>query len=127
VTPGGRRSDGTPTGPAPPSPTRAGAAADAGDLVETQVERTELAWARTALACAGLAAVSAHLAGDDIGLALALALGTVVALPGLVASWWRIRGLRAHPEPAAPRAAGVALLAGSVAAVDVVVLVLLAR
>jgi hypothetical protein len=43
-----------------------------------------------------------------------------------VASWWRIRGLRASPEPEPPRAAGAALLAGSVALVDVAVLLVLA-
>lgn len=102
-----------------------GASSD--DLVETQVERTELAWARTSLACAGLAAVSVHLAGDSIALVPALVLGSCVAVPGLVASWWRIRGLRAgRPQPEAPRVAGVAILAGSVALVDVVVLILLA-
>ncbi len=111
-----------------PSPgTDASSDASSEDLVETQVERTELAWVRTALACAGLAAISVHLSGDDIGLTLALVLGTLVAVPGLVASWWRIRGLRAGPEPEPPRIAGVALLAGSVALVDLAVLVLLAR
>jgi hypothetical protein len=96
------------------------------DLVETQVERTELAWARTSLACAGLAALWAHASVDSLGPVLALALGGVVALPGLLASWWRIRGLRASPEPEPPRTAGAALLAGSVALVDVAVLLVLA-
>jgi hypothetical protein len=99
---------------------------DAEDLVETQVERTELAWARTSLACAGLAAIWAHVSVGEVGPVLALALGALVAMPGLVASWWRIRGLRASPEPEPPRAAGAALLAGSVALVDVVVLLVLA-
>jgi hypothetical protein len=51
----------------------------------------------------------------------------VVAAPGLVASWWRIRGLRARPEPDPPRAVSVALLVGSVVLVDLVVLVMLVR
>jgi len=103
-------------------------AADDGsqDLVETQVERTELAWARTSLGCAALAALWAHVSVEEVGPVLALALGGLVALPGLVASWWRIRGLRASPEPEPPRAAGAALLAGSVALVDVAVLLVLA-
>ena len=92
-----------------------------------QAERTELAWVRTTLACGALAAVSTRLLSDDIGLIVALALGALVAVPGLVASVWRVRRLRERPEPAPPSLAGVALLAGSVAVVDVVVLVELAR
>lgn len=97
------------------------------DVVETQVERTELAWARTSLACAGLGALAVHLTFADIGLAPGLAIGAVVAAPGLIASWWRIRGLRAAPTPEPPRAAGVAILAGTVVAVDLATLVLLLR
>jgi hypothetical protein len=97
------------------------------DLVETQVERTEMAWARTALACAGLAALSASGVNSGASAWVALVVGGLVAVPGLVASGWRIRGLRAAPQPNPPRTLGVALLAGSVAVVDVVMLVLLAR
>jgi uncharacterized membrane protein YidH (DUF202 family) len=90
----------------------------------TQAERTEMAWVRTALACAGLAAVATRVLADvDTPLLVVLALAAAVALPGLVASWWRIGGLRVRPEPAPPRVAGVALLAGSVALVDLAVLV----
>lgn len=96
------------------------------DLVETQVERTELAWARTSLACAGLAAIWAHVSVGEVGPPLALALGALVAMPGLAASWWRIRGLRASPVPEPPPAAGAALLAGSVVLVDVAVLLAVA-
>jgi uncharacterized membrane protein YidH (DUF202 family) len=102
-----------------------GSSAD--DLIESQVERTEMAWARTALTSAGLLLVSAHLSGADTSLVAALVVGMVVAAPGLVASWWRIRGLRARPEPDPPRAVSVALLVGSVVLVDLVVLVMLVR
>jgi uncharacterized membrane protein YidH (DUF202 family) len=95
------------------------------DVVETQVERTELAWARTSLACAGLGALAIHLTFADLGLAPSLAIGAVAAAPGLVASWWRIRGLRAAPAPEPPRVAGAAILAGTVATVDLATLVLL--
>ena len=95
------------------------------DFVETQVERTELAWARTSLASAGLGALAVHLALDDLGLGRGLVIGALVATPGLLAAWWRIRGLRAPPVPLPPRAEGVAILAGTVALVGVVTLVLI--
>jgi hypothetical protein len=118
-------------GPVPPGGDGDAAAAGgddadgAADVVETQVERTELAWVRTALASAGLGAVAVHLAFGDLGLVLGLVIGTAVATPGLVAAWWRIRGLRATPVPAPPRREGVAILAGTVALVDVVALALI--
>ncbi len=87
-----------------------------------QAERTEMAWVRTALACAGLAAVTLHVVDADTTLLLVLALGVAVAMPGLVAAWWRVGELRRRPEPAPPRVAGVALLAGTVVVVDLVVL-----
>jgi hypothetical protein len=90
---------------------------------ETQAERTEMAWVRTTLACAGLAALATRLVDARSELVVAVGLGLFVALPGLVASWWRIGGLRTRPHPAPPRVAGVALLAGSVALVDLAVLV----
>jgi uncharacterized membrane protein YidH (DUF202 family) len=90
-----------------------------------QAERTEMAWVRTTLACAGLAAVAARLLADTTSLALVVTLGMLVAVPGLVASSWRIAGLRASPEPLPPSPAGVALLAGSVAVVDLLALVAL--
>ena len=100
-------------------------AGDAPDVLETQVERTELAWMRTSLACAGLGALAVHLSFDHLELLPGLVLGAPVAAPGLVASWWRIRGLRAMPTPQAPRPAGVAMLAGTIVLVDVATLALL--
>ena len=99
---------------------------DAPDVLETQVERTELAWMRTSLAAAGLGALAVHLFAS-VALVPGLVLGVLVAAPGLVASWWRIRGLRATPTPRAPRPAGVAMLAGTVVLVDVATLVVLLR
>jgi len=113
----------------PPERPTAGSDDPAGgsDLVETQIERTEMAWARTALACAALAAFSTHLTGVEARLPAAVAIAALVGLPGLVASWWRIRGLRAAPRPEAPRTVGVALLAGAVVVSDLVALALLVR
>lgn len=95
------------------------------ELLGTQAERTELAWVRTTLACAALAALSGRLADADMGLAVPLALGLLIALPGAVASVWRTRALRRHQEPPPPRAAGVAMLAGSVVLADAAVLTML--
>lgn len=92
------------------------------EAIGAQAERTEMAWVRTALASGGLGAVSARMLGAD-ELWLSLALGVLVALPALIASWWRMRGLRVQPEPAAPRAAGVALVVATVVLVDVLVLI----
>jgi uncharacterized membrane protein YidH (DUF202 family) len=97
------------------------------ERVGAQAERTEMAWVRTTLACAGLAAVAARLVGASGSVPVLLGLGVLVALPGLIASWWRVSGLRGRPEPLPPRVAGVALLAGSVALVELVVLVELVR
>ncbi|HEX6420115.1 MAG TPA: DUF202 domain-containing protein [Acidimicrobiales bacterium] len=97
---------------------------DPGAVAETQAERTELAWVRTGLACAGLAAVATRLAGPDLSLGAALALAAVVAVPALGAAWLRVGGLRARP-PAPPRHVAVAVLAGTVAAVDALVLAML--
>lgn len=92
------------------------------EAIGAQAERTEMAWVRTALASGGLGAVAVRMLGAD-ALWLALVLGVLVALPALVASWWRIRGLRVQSEPAAPRAAGVALVVATVVLVDVLALV----
>jgi uncharacterized membrane protein YidH (DUF202 family) len=116
-----------PTGSAHPAGGSAGGAPHRPELVGTQVERTELAWVRTSLACAGLVVLAVQLAFDGVGPAPGLAIGALVALPGLVAAWWRIRGLRTAPTPEPPRSAGVALLAGSVALVEVATLILLLR
>lgn len=94
------------------------------DVVETQVERTELAWARTALASAGLGALALHLAVGDLGWQLGLAIGALAAMPGLIAAWWRIRDLRAAPIPRPPRREGVAVLTGTVALAELATLVL---
>lgn len=95
------------------------------DFVETQVERTELAWARTALASAGLGALALHLAFNDLGLWPGALIGLLVAAPGLLAAWWRIRDLRTTPFPRPPRLEGVAMLTGTVALAELVTLVLL--
>jgi hypothetical protein len=104
-------------GPPPPGP-------DGSDVVETQVERTELAWARTALASAGLGAIALHLVVRDLGWWPGLAIGAVTAMPGLVAAWWRIRDLRTTPVPRPPRLEGVAMLTGTVALAELLALVL---
>jgi uncharacterized membrane protein YidH (DUF202 family) len=93
----------------------------------TQAERTEMAWVRTTLACAGLAVLAARLLVETTSLAVLVVMGVLVAAPGLVASWWRVSGLRALPEPRPAPTAGAAALAGSVAVVDLVVLVALLR
>lgn len=92
------------------------------DAIGAQAERTEMAWVRTTLASAALAAAAGHLADANTGLAVALTIGAIVATPGLVGSWWRSRGLRAGPVPDPPRAAGVALLVATVVVADVLVL-----
>ena len=99
---------------------------DAGDdraPAGAQPERTELAWVRTGLSCAGLAALALRVADRPADLAVVLVVGMVVALPGLLAAWWRVRDLRDSGVPPAPRPSAVALLAGSIVAVDLAVLV----
>jgi hypothetical protein len=90
-----------------------------------QAERTTLAWARTALVCAGLAATTLHLADTTAERALALAVGGLVAVAGLSATWLRMGGLGDPVEPP-PKMPGLcpALLAGSVILADVAVLVI---
>jgi uncharacterized membrane protein YidH (DUF202 family) len=95
------------------------------DDLGTQSERTELAWVRTTLACAALAVLAVRLAGQGLGAPTALALGALVAAPGLTASWWRSRELRSRPEPDPPSTVDVAAVAASVVLVDVLVLVLI--
>ncbi len=89
--------------------------------IGAQAERTEMAWVRTALASGGLGAVAVRMSGAD-ALWISLGVGVLVSLPGLIASWWRIRSLRVHPEPPAPRTAGVVLLVATVVLVDLLVL-----
>jgi len=95
------------------------------DDLGTQSERTELAWVRTTLACAGLAVLAVQLAGEGFGAPAAFALGALVAAPGLTASWWRSRELRSRPAPDPPRTVDVAAVAASVVLVDVLVLALI--
>ena len=102
----------------------AGGRRDAGPPVpETQPERTELAWIRTALACAGLGAAFARLGGAVSRPWALLALSLTVSLPGLVAATWRMLDLRRSPVPTPPRTGAVAMLAGSVVLGVAVVLV----
>jgi uncharacterized membrane protein YidH (DUF202 family) len=90
--------------------------------VGAQAERTEMAWVRTTLTCAGLAVAAIRFLGSLASTPVALAAGVAVALPGLVASWWRVTDLRSRPEPEPPRLMGAALLAGSVVVVGLIVL-----
>ena len=83
-------------------------------------ERTALAWTRTALTGAGLAAVSLRLLDRDASVVLVLALATIVALPGVLGSWWRLRDLRDGP-PGPPPPWVVAVLAGTLVLVDAAV------
>ncbi len=70
---------------------------------------------RTALACGALAAVATRLSGDRVPFGIAVALGAVVALPGVLAGAIRIRALRRAPTPPAVSPTGVAMLSASVA------------
>jgi uncharacterized membrane protein YidH (DUF202 family) len=100
----------------------AGARATEPPVPETQPERTELAWIRTSLACAGLGAAFTRF-GDAVARPWAMvALALAVSLPGLVAATWRMFDLRRSPVPTPPRTAAVAMLAGSVVLVDALVL-----
>jgi uncharacterized membrane protein YidH (DUF202 family) len=131
--PAGEQPAGGPTGDGPdggegrPSSDPADRPALVSERFGAQAERTEMAWVRTTLACAGLAALAARLLADTTSLPVLVALGVLVAVPGLVASWWRVAGLRVRPEPLPAPTAGVAMLAGSVAVVDLVVLVAVFR
>ncbi|MGH9111314.1 MAG: DUF202 domain-containing protein [Acidimicrobiales bacterium] len=80
-----------------------------------QAERTELAWVRTALACGALAAIATRLPGDAVPFALALALGALVSLPGVLAGIVRIRALGRASKPAPASPVGVGMLSASVA------------
>jgi hypothetical protein len=90
-----------------------------------QAERTTLAWARTALVCAGLTAVAVHLAATTATRVVAAAVGAAVALAGMTAAWMRMGGLTLHPPAVLPRTP-VLLLTGAVVVADVLALVLLA-
>lgn len=85
-------------------------------------ERTEFAWVRTVLSCGALAALSTRLIHRRADVTLVLAIAAVVVVPGLLACLWRLRELQRRPVPP-PRAAGAALVAGSVGLVGAAVLV----
>jgi uncharacterized membrane protein YidH (DUF202 family) len=95
------------------------------DRTGLQSERTQLAWVRTALAVGALAAVAARLARDGSSMVLTVVLGLTAALPGLAAAALRIRALQRGRAPEAAAPSTVALLAGSLALADVLVLTLL--
>jgi uncharacterized membrane protein YidH (DUF202 family) len=110
----------------PDEPPREAGPVDHGPPPGLQAERTTLAWARTALLCAGLAVTAVHLADSDRERALALVVGGIVAWAGILAAWLRMGNLASavSPGPIAPTASP-ALLAGSVVLADVAVLVIL--
>jgi uncharacterized membrane protein YidH (DUF202 family) len=91
-----------------------------------QAERTTLAWVRTALVCAGLAASAVHLADSATGRALATVSSAAVAVAGIAAAWLRMGTLARAlvPSPDAPLASPT-LLTGAVVLADVTVLVIL--
>ena len=89
-----------------------------------QAERTTLAWARTALVCAGLTAAAVHLAPSTAGRLVAALVGTIVAATGMGAAWVRMGGLALVPPAAAPRTSP-ALLTAAVVTADALVLALL--
>jgi uncharacterized membrane protein YidH (DUF202 family) len=94
--------------------------ADAG----LQAERTSLAWLRTALACAGLAAVASRLTDTPGPRVAAVVAGLLVGVAGLAAWWLRTDRLHGEAPPEAPFACA-ALLAGAIATADVVAITLL--
>lgn len=89
-----------------------------------QAERTELAWVRTALVCAGLTTAMVHLAEGTRADVVALVVGLVLGGVGVLATALRVRTLRL-PVPAPPPRAGVALLAACVVGADALALVLM--
>jgi hypothetical protein len=89
-----------------------------------QLERTELAWVRTALSCGALTALASRLGGASGSVVVAGCLGGAVGAMGVAAAALRIGTLRGAAPVAPPRTAA-ALLAVSVVAADLVVLALL--
>jgi uncharacterized membrane protein YidH (DUF202 family) len=89
-----------------------------------QVERTEMAWIRTALACGALTTVSAHLDAASGPAIVSAGLGGAVGALGVAAAVLRIGTLRGT-TPAPPPRRATALLAVSVVAANLVALALL--
>ena len=89
-----------------------------------QAERTELAWVRTALVCAGLITAMLHVTDGTRSALAAVVAGLAVGGAGVLAAGLRMRTLR-RPAPAPPPRAGVALLAACVVAADVLTLALM--
>lgn len=90
-----------------------------------QAERTELAWIRTALASAALAALASHMSAGGTTRALAVGGSLAIGAIGVAAGALRIQTLRAHPEPGPPPALSFALLTGAVVLADAVALLML--
>jgi uncharacterized membrane protein YidH (DUF202 family) len=97
---------------------------DEGDDRGLQAERTELAWVRTALVCAGLTTAMLHVTGGTTSDLVALVAGLAIGGAGVLASALRMRTLR-RPVLAPPPRSGVALLAACVVAADVLTLALM--
>lgn len=88
-----------------------------------QAERTTLAWVRTALVCGGLATVAVHVADSSAERVVALFLGALVAMSGLLAAWLRVGSLERALDPSPTmRTVCPTLLAASVVLADVAVL-----
>jgi uncharacterized membrane protein YidH (DUF202 family) len=96
------------------------------DRTGLQAERTQLAWARTALAAGALAALATRLTTGGPSPVLAAVAGVIVALPAVAAAWLRIRALQRQPVPRAAAPSTLALLATSLALADAMALALLA-
>jgi hypothetical protein len=92
-----------------------------------QVERTELAWVRTALSGAGLALLALRVGPEPASVPVALMTGAVVATAGLLACLLRTRSLARRARPVAASTVAVGLLTASVALAEVVTLALVLR
>ena len=89
-----------------------------------QAERTSLAWLRTALSCAGIAAVASRLTDAPGPRLAAVVAGLLVGVAGVTAWWLRSDRLHGAAPPEAPFACA-ALLAGAIAVADLVAVALL--
>lgn len=90
-----------------------------------QAERTELAWVRTALACAALTLLALRLSARHSSVTAAVVAAAAVGLTGAVAAAIRTRELRNPLPPTSPSRAGPALLAAAVCLADLLVLAVL--